>query len=227
MPVIPGLCSDECGSGGGGGGTALRVTRSAAIALRDTASVPTCCPIVITDGPTIGVAGNQSTTEIVLQGASAGQFSLGALVVSGFANSAWVGTYDIDAGVLFSLEDDRGNTVRDDQNGDLVQTQFPWGFNHVTGNRVSNTLDGGDVSLPGWGLAANAGTIDPRSSFGRFGLVLRHLRASQPQHRSPGPVLGDHPGTVHQDSDDQQRQHLVQRRVRQHHLRSASGSPVD
>lgn len=139
-----------------------RMTRAQALALRTSSLLVVGCPVVITDGPTIGVAGHTSSTEIELQPVSATEIGLGALVNTTFDNSAWTGLYDIDvgSGSIVQLEDNDGNIVSDPGDGGLVHTQFPWGFPGVVqSNRVLAALSTETITLTGWGAAATAGTL--------------------------------------------------------------------
>lgn len=186
MPVQPGPCC-SCGSGGcsclidagagitvtgdgsagdpfvitaTGGSSGVTLNRVAALALRTAGTLSPGTSYTISDGPTIGVAGNTSATTVTVVAVSATEFGLAALVGQTFDNSAWVGEYDIDLGTgsITMLEDNLGNIVRDSLTAALVHTLFPWNFPKVRGNKVTGTnLAATIVVLTGWGLAATAG----------------------------------------------------------------------
>lgn len=126
------------------------MTRAAALALRTAGTLNPNCVVVITDGPTIGTAGNTSATQIELNPVSGTDLGLTARVHTTFDNSAWSGTYDVDLGVAGSiteLTDGWGNTVKDvDADSPTVQTQFPWHLGSATlrDNYVEDSV------LPGW-----------------------------------------------------------------------------
>lgn len=133
------------------------MTRAALLALRTAGSLRTECHYIITDGPTIGTAGNTSATQIELHAVSATELGLEAKVHTTFDNTAWVGFYDIDlgtAGSLVYLTDPANNRVNDtDANAPTVHTQFPW---HAWGANLRDNLIN-DSILTGWGAAINAG----------------------------------------------------------------------
>lgn len=133
------------------------MTRAALLALRTASGLRTECHYVITDGPTIGTAGNTSATRIELHAVSANELGQEAKVHTTFDNTAWTGFYDIDlgtAGSLVYLVDPWNNRVSDpDADSPTVHTQFPW---HAGGNNLrDNQIN--DAGLTGWGAAINAG----------------------------------------------------------------------
>lgn len=109
---------------------APRMTRAQALALRTAGTLKENCVVVITDGPTIGTAGNTSVTEIELNPVSPTELGLTARVHTTFDDSAWAGLYDIDLGVAGSiteLTDSSGNKAKDiDADSPTVHTQMPW-----------------------------------------------------------------------------------------------------
>ncbi|MFC8466001.1 hypothetical protein [Streptomyces sp. NPDC057250] len=126
------------------------MTRAAALALRAAGGLRENCVVVITDGPTIGTAGNTSPTEIELNPTGPSEFGLTARVHTTFDDSAWSGLYDVDlgaAGSIIQLTDEHGNTVKDvDADAPTVHTQFPW---HLGSNTLrDNTVE--DAVLTGW-----------------------------------------------------------------------------
>ncbi|WP_030672468.1 hypothetical protein [Streptomyces sp. NRRL B-1347] len=129
------------------------MTRAQALALRAAGTLDEDCVIVITDGPTIGTAGNTSATEIELNPTGPSEFGTAARVHTAFDDSAWVGTFDIDlgtAGSITRLTDAFGNTAVDtDADAPTVHTQWPWhrGSTTFRDNRAEN------VTLPGWDVA--------------------------------------------------------------------------
>lgn len=132
---------------------APRMTRAQALALRAGGGLLERCPIVITDGPTIGVPGFTSPTEIELQPTGPSELGLAALVHTTFDDNAWAGIFDIDlgtAGSIIRLTDHRNNTVVDrDADSPTVHTQFPW---HLTGVVMrDNWIE--DSTLTGWPTA--------------------------------------------------------------------------
>lgn len=131
---------------------APRMTRAAALALRTAGGLKENCVVVITDGPTIGTAGNTSVTEMELNPVSPTELGTTARVHTTFAASAWPGVYDVDlgtAGTITRLTDDFGNTVSDvDADAPTVHTEWPWHLGSATFR--DNTVN--DSSLPGWGL---------------------------------------------------------------------------
>lgn len=130
------------------------MTNADAISLRNSAGLVVGCPVLISDGPTIGVSGSTSDTTILLWPVSASELGMAAQVNTTFDNSGWFGLYDVDANRILDLHDNLGNVVYD-AGGTLLETQFPWGFSIVTGNQISRQAD---VSLVGWDLAVAAGT---------------------------------------------------------------------
>lgn len=136
---------------------APRMTRAAALALRAGAGLRENCVVVITDGPTIGTAGNTSATEIELNPVSSTDLGMSARVHSTFSANAWDGIYNIDigtAGSIVKLTDDWNNTADDtDPNAPTVHTQVPWhkGSDSFRDNSFH------DVTLTGW--AAAGGTF--------------------------------------------------------------------
>lgn len=113
---------------------APRMTRAAALALRAANGLLENCVVVITDGPTIGNAiTGTSPTEIELNPVAPDDLGLTARVNTTFDDSAWDGLYDIDGGtngVIFQLEDNLGNVVKDVDiaaDSPTVHTVFPWG----------------------------------------------------------------------------------------------------
>lgn len=129
---------------------APRMTRAAALALRAASGLLENCVVVVTDGPTIGTAGNTSPTEIELNPVSPTEFGTTARVHTTFAASAWEGVYDIDlgtAGTITELRDDWGNTAKDiDADSPTVHTQVPW---HLGGTAFRDNYFE-DAVLPGW-----------------------------------------------------------------------------
>lgn len=145
---------------------APEMTRAAAIALRTSGSLVLGCPVLITDGPTIGTAGNTSPTTVLIWPVSATQFGFAAQVGTTYDNTAWAGTYDIDAsgvGRIYELTDNRGNYVHDPapSGTSQLQTNFPWGTSRCNGNTVI-TSGSGSVILTGWGNAVytNGARVD-------------------------------------------------------------------
>lgn len=130
---------------------APRMTRAAALALRTAGALQENCVIVVTDGPTIGTAGNTSPTEIELNPVSPTELGTTARVHTTFAASAWEGVYDIDlgaGGAITELRDDFGNVARDvDATFDTVATQVPWHLGSATNFR-DNYFE--DAVLTGW-----------------------------------------------------------------------------
>lgn len=124
-----------------------RMTRAAAQALAAGAGLKENCVVVITDGPTIGTAGNTSVTEIELNPVSATAFGQTARVFTTFSPDAWPGVYDITNNTITELRDDFGNTAKDiDNGGATVETQFPW---HLGGLLFrDNYVE--DSTLIGW-----------------------------------------------------------------------------
>lgn len=132
----------------------VRMTRAAAIALRNASGLSENCIVVVTDGPVIGTAGNTSATEIELHPVSASEFSTAATVNTTFGTSAnsWTCTYDIDlgtAGTLLEIRDNQGNVVRSTAaDAPTVQAQFPWHLT-VSGQVQNNYVE--QSTLTGWG----------------------------------------------------------------------------
>lgn len=121
-----------------------QMTRAAALALRAANGLLANCVVVITDGPTIGVAGNTSPTTIELNPVSANNLGFAARVQTTFDNESWVGTYDIDlgtAGSITRLMDGFQNIVIDqDADSPTVQTQWPWHLGDAA-NMSNNTIE--------------------------------------------------------------------------------------
>ncbi|MFF4385616.1 hypothetical protein ACFY0G_02300 [Streptomyces sp. NPDC001552] len=123
------------------------MTRAAAIALAAGGGLLENCVVVITDGPTIGTAGNTSVTEIELNPVSTTAFGQTARVFTTFAPEAWPGVYDLANNAITELRDDFGNTAKDvDATAPTVHTQFPWhlGAAALRDNYVE------DATLTGW-----------------------------------------------------------------------------
>ncbi|MFD9903921.1 hypothetical protein [Streptomyces sp. NPDC059063] len=126
---------------------APRMTRAAAQALATAGGLLENCVVVITDGPTIGTAGNTSGTEIELNPVSSTAFGQTARVFTSFAPEAWPGVYDLANNSITELRDDWGNTAKDiDATAPTVHMQFPWhlGSSTLRDNYVE------DSTLPGW-----------------------------------------------------------------------------
>ena len=126
-----------------------RMTIAEAKALRLAGGLVPDCVVILTDGPTIGTAGNTSPTEIELNPVGPSELGTTARVHTNFSGTAWHGLFDIDLGTgsITRLTDDWGNTAVDiDANSPTVQTQFPWhkGANAFRDNYVQ------DSTLPGW-----------------------------------------------------------------------------
>lgn len=132
------------------------MTRAAALALRTAGTLNPNCVVRITDGPTIGTAGNTSPTTIELNPVSPTDLGMTARVTTTFDNTAWSGLYDIDlgTGTITMLRDGFGNTAKDvDSGGATVQTQFPWHLGSSTFR--DNYVE--DATLTGW--ASQVGSI--------------------------------------------------------------------
>lgn len=131
---------------------AARMTRAAALALRTAGTLNENCHVVITDGPSIGTAGNQSVTEIELHPTSPTAFSLEAKVKTTFDDTAWEALFDIDlgaAGSIIQLADNQGNVVKDiAANSPTVHGQFPW---HLIGIYTNMKIT--SSTLTGWATA--------------------------------------------------------------------------
>lgn len=136
---------------------APRMTRAAALALAAGGGLLENCVVVIVDGPTIGIAGNTSPTEIELNPVSPTELGLTARVHTTFDDVAWDGLYDIGlgtAGSIIKLTDSHNNVVEDtDADSPTVHTQWPWHLGSTTlrDNYVSDTTFTG---LPGAGALA-------------------------------------------------------------------------
>ena len=104
------------------------MTRATALALRTAGQLNPNCVVRITDGPTIGTAGNTSPTTVELNPVSPTDLGMTARVTTTFDNSAWQGLYDIDlgTGTLLELHDNHGNVVKDWADGSDVMSGFPW-----------------------------------------------------------------------------------------------------
>lgn len=135
------------------------MTRAALLALRTAGTLRTECHYVITDGPTIGTAGNTSPTLIELHAMSGNRLSLDCKVQTTFDNTSWDGRYDIDAGSgeIQTLTDNWNNEVHDSV---TVAGQFPW---HLGGTKLNDNYIG-DSTLAGWNtFLAAGGTITDNS----------------------------------------------------------------
>lgn len=134
---------------------APRMTRAAAQALAAGGGLLENCVVVLTDGPTIGTAGNTSPTEIELNPVSATEFGQTARVHTTFAAEAWPGVYDLAANSITELRDDFGNTAKDvDAGAATVHTQFPWHLGSAT--LRDNFVE--DSTLIGWDTQVGAVT---------------------------------------------------------------------
>lgn len=151
-------------AGGGGGGGFYFVMTDAEFfdAVAASALIPGSF-ILYTEGPTIGTVGNTSATRILVQAITTSTVTTDVTVYQDFDAGGWRGVYDIvgDTGIGFSeLRDHRNNVVIDVINSNLVLTQFPWGYDTVYGNRVTQDhMTGTVLAITGWGDAAAAGTV--------------------------------------------------------------------
>ncbi len=104
------------------------MTRTALLALRNSAGLSKDCHYVVTDynRGTVGAA------EILLHAVDASTLSMDVSVKTGFDTLAWDGRYDIDTNRIVELNDDRGNKVT----GQEVVDTFPWGNAALTDNIV-------------------------------------------------------------------------------------------
>lgn len=129
------------------------MTRAQALALRAAGALNPNCVVRITDGPTVGTAGNTSPTTIELNPVSPTDLGMSARVTTTFDNSAWSGRYDVDlgtAGSIVELRDNWGNVVTDpDADSPTVHGQFPW---HKSGTLFRDNLVD-DAALTGWDAA--------------------------------------------------------------------------
>lgn len=96
-------------------------TRAEILTLRNTSVLEPGCQYVITDYN----RGCLDANGIILTATEVGQFSMQVQVDTPFDNINWEGQYDIDAGRLTMLEDNRNNHASGDA-GDEVDA-FPWG----------------------------------------------------------------------------------------------------
>lgn len=110
-----------------------------ALALRAASGLRVGCPVIITDGPVIGTAGNTSVCRVELQPVSATEWGVEAKIDTTFASSggeAWFGLYNVDRGTkgaIYELRDLWGNVVKDaDTDAPTVHTQFPWHLSSAT-----------------------------------------------------------------------------------------------
>lgn len=136
---------------------APRMTRAAAQALAAAGGLSENCVVVITNGPTIGTAGNTSPTEIELNPVSPTQFGQAARVHTTYTAEAWTGQYSISGNTITRLQDDKANVV-EDASGSIIATQFPWGYANVRSNNIKATVTT-TVSLGNWTIPAVAGAI--------------------------------------------------------------------
>jgi hypothetical protein len=122
---------------------APRMTRAAAMALRTAGTLRENCVVVITDGPAIGPSA--TPTEIELNPESPTELGLTARVHTTYDDSAWHGQYDIDTNLFLRVQDNRGNDVRDSDDGATI-VSFPWGNAQYTENTlVNSTLTAGQA----------------------------------------------------------------------------------
>ncbi|MEV3895303.1 hypothetical protein [Streptomyces anulatus] len=144
---------------------APRMTRAAAQALAAGGGLRENCVVVITDGPTIGTAGNTSTTEIELNPVSATAFGQTARVFSSFAPEAWPGVYDLAGNRITELRDDFGNTAKDlDAGSATVHTQWPWHLGSAT-LRDNYAEDAVLTGFPGTGAFTNNRVVESTLDF--------------------------------------------------------------
>ena len=135
------------------------MTRAALIALRDAGRLSKDCDYVITDH----VQGRLvAGTTIHLQAVDASTLSENVSVKTTYDNIAWSGIYDIDAGLVSYLHDNRNNTVL----GVTPVRDFDWGnpaisYCSILGGLVTYTygntasiqylyVDGGVLDLTGY-----------------------------------------------------------------------------
>ena len=135
------------------------MTRAALIALRDAGGLSKDCDYVITDH----VQGRLvAGTTIHLQAVDASTLSENVSVKTTYDNIAWSGIYDIDAGLVSYLHDNRNNTVL----GVTPVRDFDWGnpaisYCSILGGLVTYTygntasiqylyVDGGVLDLTGY-----------------------------------------------------------------------------
>jgi hypothetical protein len=129
------------------------MTRAAALALRAAGQLDPNCVVVITDGPVIGTPGNTSPTMIELNPVTPTDLGRLARIHTNFDNVAYIGNYNIDAGVAGSINeliDHWNNRISDeDDDAPTVHTQFPY---HLSGvNQRDNVVN--DCVLIGWDTA--------------------------------------------------------------------------
>ena len=119
-PVFQGGCSETTG------------TRTQILSLRNSSSLTTGCPYVITGY----VRGCLTATEIVLTATSVNSFSFDVDILTTFDTLHWEGRYDIDTNRVVALHDNIGNIV-EGRLGNEVD-RFPWGSAQVNGNIIQN-----------------------------------------------------------------------------------------
>lgn len=146
-----------------------------ALALRAASGLRVGCPVIITDGPVIGVAGNTSVCRVELQPVSATEWGVEAKIDTTFASSggeAWFGLYNVDRGTkgaIYELRDLWGNVVKDaDTDAPTVHTQFPWHLGSATVR--DNTIQ--DCTLTGFTVPLTAGVTFSNNNIANSTVVL-------------------------------------------------------
>lgn len=164
------------GASGGDGAFYFEMTDAEFFDAIDNATLVPGSWILYTEGPTIGTAGNTSPTQILVQATSTSDVTTNVTVFTEFSYGGWLGVYDLVVTGKFSeLRDHLGNVVIDiKQANNLIIDQFPWGYNNVYGNTITQAdpaVDGTYLALTGWGVAAAAGTVIAHNTVTEVGSV--------------------------------------------------------
>ena len=112
----------------GGEDCPAAMTRTALLALRNSASLSKDCHYVITDY----TRQNVGPSQILIHAVDERTLSMSVHVSTGYDNLAWEGTYNIDTNRIESLHDNIGNDVY----GEASVDAFPWGVAAVSENEV-------------------------------------------------------------------------------------------
>lgn len=125
-----------------GGCEEVRITRTALIALRDSAGLSAGCPYTIVDP---NAQGNLDVVEVQLFATTLDMLGMDANILTTHETTPWSGSYDIDANDVLEVVDNRNNKVI----GNAPILTFPFGVAAVTYNTV----------FSGGTLAYTAGTV--------------------------------------------------------------------
>lgn len=134
-------------------------TRASLIALRNSGGLQVGCHYLLEPF----TQGNVVNARILLHATAANRLSESVSVQTAFDNEAWAGLFDLDAGVLFELRDNRGNVARG--NTGVEVSTFPWGatnFTNVTVDNATLLVDAATTAAVRRVIISTGATVDMR-----------------------------------------------------------------